>query len=231
MNRFSLGLGLIAAAVLAGCSGGSDANQGDLVSVGSSLVGAVRATAAKPDQTRGRVTVTRKLLDETPGEVLQVVPDSTGLQDFLFLVGRRTDDTPGQIEVWKSTDNAQLILRDGVLVGSKGLGGDIRSAQAQTTLAGFDGVGGGGERLFTVARLDGTADAIAFSCDVDQLGREVIQIVDQRVSTYHLRETCQHGQTRFTNEYWVETNGGRMRRSRQWGGPVFGYMSIERLKN
>ncbi len=114
---------------------------------------------------------------------------------------------------------------------TKGLGGDLRSADAIAALAGFDGKGGGGERLLVLDRLDGSAQTVAFACDMTQLGRETIQIVDQRVSTYHMREDCVFENASFTNEYWVETSGGRMRKSRQWVGPTFGYIDFVRLKN
>jgi len=230
MKHLKTGMVLIAALGLAACAGGGrEAARSPLLTAGSALVSTVKGarTAGPP---KGQVTVTRTLLDQTNGAVLQVVPANTGLQDFLRLVGRRDDPTPGKVEVWQASDKAQIILREGVLVGTKGLGGDMRSAEAQTVIAGFDGQGGGGERLITLDRMDGTAQTVPFSCDVTQLGRKVIQIVDQNVSTYHLREDCAFGKTRFSNEYWVETSTGKMRRSRQWAGPRFGYMAIDRLK-
>ncbi|WP_280322401.1 YjbF family lipoprotein [Sulfitobacter faviae] len=174
--------------------------------------------------------MTRALLDQTPGAVMQVVPENTGLQDFLRRVARRSDGTPGMVEVWQSTDQVQIVLREGVLVGTKGLGGDMRSAQAQTVIAALDGQGGGGERLITLARLDGTAQTVPFACDVTHLGPETIQIVDRRLSVRHLREHCVYGATTFTNDYWAETGTGKIRRSRQWAGPAFGYMAIDLLK-
>lgn len=161
---------------------------------------------------------------------MQVIPDTTKTQDFLRLIARRDDSYPGTVEVWQSSDNLQVILRNGVLVGTKGLGGDIRSTEAVTTFAGFDDQGGGGQRLITVDRTNGTAQTTAFACDMTQLGRETIQIVDQRVATYRMREECSYGQAGFTNEYWVETGSGKMRKSRQWAGPTLGYMDFLRLK-
>ncbi|APE42051.1 hypothetical protein BOO69_00465 [Sulfitobacter alexandrii] len=177
-----------------------------------------------------RIEVTRKQLDQTPGAVLQAIPDATQAQDFLRLIAQRDDSNPGTVEVWQSSDNLQVILRNGVLVGTKGLGGDIRSAEAATTFAGFDGQGGGGQRLITIDRTNGTAQTTAFSCDMTQLGRETLQIVDQRVPTYRMREICSYGLASFTNEYWVETGSGKMRKSRQWAGPTVGYIDFLRLK-
>lgn len=230
MMRRAKGLALIGACLaLAACSGGSGPRQDSTLTTFSKAAKTLYDTWGQPDPQP--VIVTRALLDQTPGQVMQAIPDRTGLQDFMRLVGQRRDDGPGTIEIWQSSDNAQFILRDGVLVGTKGLGGDMRSAQAGATLAGFDGQGGGGARLITLARGDGTAQAVAFACDMTQMGQETIQIVDQRVSTFRMQETCVYDGISITNEYWVETAGGRMRKSRQWAGPVFGYVALERLKN
>ncbi|MGC1498344.1 MAG: YjbF family lipoprotein [Sulfitobacter sp.] len=234
MKSLSISLILISSLALAACSGGNGktkGNGGALLQAGTSVLGAVKARRASKNNVPTRIVVTRKLLDETVGEVMQVIPDKTGLQDFMFLVGKRNDSYPGTVEVWKSSDNVHLILRDGVLIATKGLGGDMRSADASTAIAGFDGHGGGGERVMVLDRQDGSAQAVPFACDMTQLGRETIQIVDQRISTYRMREDCVYRNTKITNEYWVETSGGRMRKSRQWAGPVFGYVAFERLKN
>lgn len=229
MHRFCF-FALAAGVALAGCSGGTGSDN-TTVDAGRAVIGSLSsAVKVSRDGPRLEIDVTRAQLDSTPGAVLQAVPDITGAQDFLRLIARRDDSNPGTVEVWESSDNAQIILRDGVLVGTKGLGGDMRSAQAATTIAGFDGQGGGGQRRITLARLNGTAQTVSFACDMTQLGRETIRIVDQQVSTYRMREECSQGAARFTNEYWVETGSGKMRKSRQWAGPTFGYINLLRLK-
>ncbi|MFG6599509.1 MULTISPECIES: YjbF family lipoprotein [unclassified Sulfitobacter] len=231
MKRFATGLLLIASLTLTACAGGGrEEERSPLFSAGSTLFTILKDRTGPEAPPKGRVTVTRALLDQTPGAVMQVVPENTGLQDFLRRVARRSDGTPGMVEVWQSTDQLQIVLREGVLVGTKGLGGDMRSAQAQTVIAALDGQGGGGERLITLARLDGTAQTVPFACDVTHLGPETIQIVDRRLSVRHLREHCVYGATTFTNDYWAETGTGKIRRSRQWAGPAFGYMAIDLLK-
>ncbi len=233
MKHLSKGLILICGLILAGCSGGNIKGDNDsaLKQASDAVLGSVKSRIPGQKVEPKRTVVTRQLLDETPGEVMQAVPERTGLQDFLFLDAVRNDSYPGTIEVWRSTGRSHLVLRDGVLIGTKGLGGDLRSADARSTMAGFDGHGGGGEKLMVLDRLDGTALTIRFACDMTQLGRETIQIVDQRVSTYHMREDCVADDITVNNEYWVETSGGRMRKSRQWVGPVFGYVEFIRLKN
>ena len=194
MKHFATGLLLIASLTLSACAGGGrEEERSPLVSAGSTLFSILKDRTGPEAPAKGRVTVTRTLLDQTPGAVMQVVPENTGLQDFLKRVARRSDGTPGMVEVWQSTDRVQIVLREGVLVGTKGLGGDMRSAQAQTVIAALDGQGGGGERLITLARLDGA--------------------------------------TTFSNDYWAEVGTGKLRRSRQWAGPQFGYMAIDLLKD
>jgi len=232
MKHLATGLLLIASLALTGCAGGGrEAERSPLFSAGSTLFTILKARTGPEAPAKGKVTVTRALLDKTPGAVLQVVPEKTGLQDFLQRVAQRSDGTPGTVEVWQSSDQIQVILREGALVGTKGLGGDMRSAEAQTVIAARDGQGGGGERLITLARLDGTAQTVPFACDVTHLGSETIQIVDRRLSARHFREDCAYGETTFSNDYWVEAGTGKIRRSRQWAGPQFGYMAIDLLKD
>ncbi len=233
MMRFSIGTVLAFVLALSGCSGGQkDADKGVFLNAGAAMLEQAKARIKGGGKKApvGRVVITRALLDQTPGAVMEVIPDRSGLQDFLALIETRNDPYPGTVEVWKSTDNAQLIFRDGVLISTKGLGGEIRSASAQSAINGFDGQGGGGQREYTLDRLDGTAQRVEFACDVTQLGRETIRIVDRAVATYHLKETCVAGSARIENEYWVETGSGRVRKSRQWGGPVIGYFNLLRLQ-
>ncbi len=230
MNRWLLGAAI--GLVLAGCSGGGESDDRNLLTtVGSNLSQAVTAKRSSGAVRTGPVVVTRKLLDETPGEVLEMVPDSLGTQDFLLRLDARRDHTPGLIETWKSSDDALVTTRDGVVINTRGLGGNLRSSDVAAIVSAFDGQGGGGERRMVIARKDGIAETVSFACDVTQLGREVIQIVDQRVSTHRMREDCIYRGVRITNEYWAETAGGRLRKSRQWISPEFGYAAITRLKN
>ena len=229
MRRLRTAFSLFAAGfALVACSGGNGERQ---VGPFNQLADAARATYQEarrgPPQP---VVVTRALLDQTPGEVLQAIPDNSGLQDFLRLVARRTDDGPGTIEVWQSSDNAQVILRDGVLVGTRGLSGDMRSAEAGAALAGFDGTGGGGARRITLSRTDGASQTMEFACEMTQLGTETLQIVDRQYRTHRIQETCVFRDLAFTNDYWIDVGAPRMRKSRQWVGPYFGYVAFERLK-
>ena len=230
MNRIAVCLTLVGTLLVAACSE-QDGTGNLLVEAGRGVFDQVRNIGeAEPGPSTPKV-VTRQLLDATPGQVLEVIVEGSGQQDFLQLIATRDDGTPGRVEVWKSSDNGQVILREGVLVSTRGLGGDLQSSSAGATIAAFDGRGGGGERVMVFDRQDGTAQTVAFACDAAQLGAETIRIVDQRVPTYHIRETCVADRVRFINEYWVETAGGRMRQSRQWVGPTFGYVRMRRLKN
>jgi hypothetical protein len=232
MMRLAQGSLLAAALILAGCSGGRDSN-GDVdlsLTAGQAILDAIRTRGAG-EASGIAILPTRADLDATPGQILQVTPEGGVGPDFLQRIETRADDFGREVEVWQSSDKAYLILRGGVLVGTKGLGGDIRSAEAGAATSGFDGNGGGGERLVVIDRGDGKAQTVAFSCDMTQLGTEVIQIVDQRVTTRRMREDCTFGNAKFSNEYWVEPGRERVRKSRQWAGPTLGYFDMVLLKN
>lgn len=234
--RRAMAVCLLVAGVLSGCGGrigggGAEAPQPVLTQSASILTTGMARRGAQTQGPRAELRVTRALLDATPGEVLEVRNEKLGLRDFLRLIATRRDAYPGGIEVWRSSDEAQLVLRDGVLVGTRGFGGDLRSAEAGPVLRflrGGDGAGGG-SRLLVIDRLDGTAQRVRFSCVTELMGQERLRIVDRQIEARQVRETCQQGDTRFTNHYWVDRSTGRLRRSRQWAGPHIGYLHMVRL--
>ncbi|MFD2738307.1 YjbF family lipoprotein [Sulfitobacter aestuarii] len=232
MTGFARACALLAAAILAGCSsdGSQDREINALAVGGSAVLQTLQTGRPAKDAAKIRVEVTPALLAATPGAVLEVVPERLGLQDFLQRIEIRRDVTPGVVEVWKSSDDAHVILRDGVLVATKGFGGDLRSGEARTAVAGFDGEGGGGARLLVIDRLDGSAQNVHFSCEMVQLGRQDVTIAGQQIPTRRIRENCHYRDFSFTNDYWVEIGSGQLHQSRQWAGPHIGYLKLRRLK-
>jgi len=231
MTNLPIAFLCLCSVILAGCSSGrNETNQDLFLNTSGAIVDAVRSRRANTGPTID-IVPSRADLDATQGQVLQVRPENLGVSDFLRRIETRLDGFGSPVEVWQSSDNRLIILRGGVLVGTKGLGGDMRSADATPATNGFDGQGGGGERLVVIDKQDGTALSIPFACDMTQLGTEVIQIVDQRVTTRRIREECVYRGTSFTNDYWVEPGRKRVRKSRQWAGPENGYFDMTLLKN
>ena len=222
-----------AALVLAACSGTGTQQSESLPKVLKESVSA--AVKARREGPRPVVTVTPKMLADTKIAALQVNPEKLGGSDFLRRIARRNDSEYGTVEVWSSSDNAQIFLRNGVLVGTRGVGGDIISSAAPATIrAVSQAVSGAGNRLYRVDRGDNTVQDVTLGCRIDSLGPQQIVVVNQAFATIHLRETCTGGptgETAIVNNYWVQPGSGLVRKSRQWAGPIVGYFEMILLKN
>jgi len=109
-------------------------------------------------------------------------------------------------------DGISLTLKDGVLVGTRGLGFDLMSADVADVLPALSR---NGSEIVRIHRyLDGEDQIViqSFICDV-RGQREVV-------------ETCHGDGLKIENSY--QTNGsGRIVSSRQWISPEQGYVRLE----
>ena len=63
--------------------------------------------------------------------------------------------------------------------------------------------------------------------ETDSAGAEVVERV---YPTRRLQERCSDGKGgEVVNDYWVDLSGGRIRQSRQWAGPVIGYIRTRQV--
>jgi hypothetical protein len=226
----------VCAVVLAGLLASCGADQGEDTNLPLVLLGSAREIVAARRAGPPQVTVvTPEMLAQTTSAALQVNPEVKGGSDFLRRVAARDDSTAGRVEVWKSSDNAQIFLRDGIVVGTRGIGGDIIAANANVTVRAVNGgADGRGVRSYTVSDGDTTSTVYQFSCEIRNLGSEKISVVNLVFLTDHMREDCVGGpdgvQT-IRNDYWVHMPTGTVRKSRQWIGPRVGYFELLLLKN
>ncbi|KIN74313.1 YjbF family lipoprotein [Sulfitobacter guttiformis] len=226
-----VGAGVIAV-ILAACSSDQNSQASLPKLVFGSLVQTVNQRRAGPVQ---QIVPTQQQLDETNEPVLQINPEISGGSDFLRLRSSRRDSGLGVVQVWYSSDNAQIFLRDGVLIGTRGVGGDIISADADMTIKALRAQSQGtGVRTYVISDGDVTSTDYSFNCTVKSLGSENISVVNQVFITDRFRETCvggPNGDAVLNNEYWVQPSNGLIRKSRQWVGPRVGYFEIIVLKN
>jgi len=115
--------------------------------------------------------LTASQLAEIDQPVLQVNPEAFGGTDFLGLFSSRSDSDLGTVQVWQSTDKARLFLRNGVVVGTRGIGGDIISADADVTIKSLAaGVGRSGIRTYVISDGDVTTTEYKFQCTLEPAG-------------------------------------------------------------
>lgn len=230
MIPMRLVLGVVLAVGMAGCSSFEGPKGAGAV---LALPGQIKAEVARRRAgPQPPVTVTPGMLKATKQAALQVNPLNLGGSDFLKRVTRRQDGQRGTVEVWRTSANAQLFLRDGVLIGSRGLGGDILSSDVNVALQAFSqGGNGSGVRTYVISRGDHASGEVALQCTYQSLGAAKTQVVDLIYDTLHVRESCRGDKIRITNDYWIQPTSGIMRKSRQWAGPLVGYFEMILLKN
>ncbi len=223
---------ILLSCLLAACSSEDSNTQ----SFSKTVFGSVKEIAAsRREGPRQQTVVTPEMLAKTTTAALQVNPETRGGSDFLRRIATRDDSSNGTVEVWKSSDEAQIFLRNGIVVGTRGVGGDIIAADANVTVRSLKSrAAGSGVRSYTVSDGDVTATEYRLRCDLRNLGIEKISIVNLVVTTDHIREDCvggPSGDVVIQNNYWVQHGTGLVRKSRQWMGPRTGYFELILLKN
>lgn len=223
---------LLVAGLLAGCS----SSQGETESFSTQVFGSLKqAVTARREGPRQKTVVTPEMLAQTTTAALQVNPEVRGGSDFLRRVAARNDSSLGTVEIWNSSDNAQVFLRNGIVVGTRGVGGDIIVADANVTVRALQNrTGASGVRSYIISDGDVTTTEYQFRCDLRNLGAENISVVNLVFSTDHIRENCVGGPTGdavIRNDYWVQHATGLVRKSRQWIGPQTGYFEFVLLKD
>ena len=220
MRTRTVCLALCAGLILSACSGGTEtassqsSTLSEVVSVASNQRKAKRNPPVLP-------TLTRPLLDGLTVASLEVVAakrEQTAYRD-------------GNVTVWRTGGNSQLVLRDGVLIGTKGLGNDLASADASPALAAVRSRGSSsGQRVMYIRNDVNGVDRMSLSCEVRNMGAETLEIVERSFPTVHLREDCSNETGQITNHYWVDRRDSTVWKSRQWGGPKVGYLDMRLLK-
>ena len=182
-------------------------------------------------QTAGQVVAERRAGDSQPaapakseaeaaaealrvnqGPLIQAVFEGLGRTQIMAMTGQN-----GGLRTYMTPAEEALILRGGMLVGTRGLGHDLSVAEAQTEPLIRAGASGSGTRVMRYYTGDGLERPLQFSCTVGAGPRPGVTVED-----------CQGHGTSFQNSYMVQ--GGQIAVSRQWVGPNIGYITIQALR-
>ena len=164
------------------------------------------APARSPEQ------LAAEALRVNPGPLVLVGFERLGRNQVLAMTGQN-----GRMRTYMTPAEEAVILRDGMLVGTRGLGNDLSVAEPGTEALIRAGRAGRATRVMRYYAGDGQERPLSFDCSTGA-GPNAGVIV----------ENCAgHGIT-FQNSYLVQN--GQIPVSRQWVGPVLGHVTIQTLR-
>lgn len=189
-----------------------------LLTLGCLLLAACSQPAPDP-----RSAVSRPQLDAAGQPALFAELTALGSASLMRVKARSAD-----VVTWVTPEGVSLSFRDGVLIGSRGLGQDLISADVEKTLVAL-AQGDGGYYPKFHAYLDGENQTQfrTFQCLIADRIPETITIVQRTHATTRVEETCVSPGLDVTNRYWLRD--GVMWKSQQWVSPFAGYLLTERL--
>lgn len=213
----------LASTLLAGC--GNDPVSGDyrrpFQALLSRLVPGPSVTTLATLNQSGILTL-RRALEEDGQPIYLVAYGTLKYKNLMAPYGQN-----GTVQTWASQDYETISLRDGMLVATRGFGGDLMSS-AGPTMAQIRTARGTTQRQNYY--LDGADQPRVFqyTCVLAPAGDESIVILGKTHATRKVTETCSGNSTGFVNEYWFQ-GGTFLRQSRQLVAPETDTLLMQRV--
>ncbi|WEF23020.1 YjbF family lipoprotein [Paracoccus sp. S3-43] len=208
----------LAATLLAGLAGcGNDGRGlgpfGALVQTAGQVMAERRAEGQQPAAAaKSPQEAAAEALRINPGPLIQVGFENLDRTQVMAMTGQN-----GAMRTYMTPSEEAVILRNGMLVGTRGLGNDLSVAEPGTEGLIRAGASGSGTRVMRYLSGDGLERPLRFACTVGAGPRPGVIV-----------ESCQGHGASFQNSYMVQ--GGQIPVSRQWLGPVLGYVTIQTLR-
>jgi hypothetical protein len=164
----------------------------------------------------------RQALEEDGQPIYLVAYDSLKYKNLMAPYGQN-----GGVQTWASQEYESISLRGGMLVATRGFGGDLMSSNGPT-IAQIAAARGTTQRQNYY--LDGADQPRRFdyTCVLAAAGSESIVILAKTHATRKVTETCTGNSTGFVNEYWFDS-GTNLRQSRQLIAPETTTLLMQRV--
>ncbi|WP_299047642.1 YjbF family lipoprotein [uncultured Tateyamaria sp.] len=221
-------LALAAIVLLAGCSGGTD-TQGTQSAQFRTLYDAYRdgrRQAGTPPP-----AITREVIDSLTVPALEVTVENRNSTAFLVPFSERRDSGPGVVRTWRTGNDVQITLRDGVIAATRGIAFDVGSVDADAAVQAIQTRSPiSGKHTLYVKNGDNGIDEIALECEMRTVGHDDLVIVGRSFPVVHLQENCTGWKGVVAFDYWIDRRDATVWQSRQWSGPDLGYIRTRLLK-
>lgn len=211
----SVGLAMATVLGLAGCS--SNADQAKILRSFFTRGGAFQPTSQF-------IALAQK---GSPAYVVSVEKREGAFSTFL----RQTENAKGE-ETWISGDNLSLGMKDGMIIATRGFGGDMLAADAAQTAsllrAGREGVT---DRFITLINGEDHAETLSFKCRITSEGPIAVDLGTYTAQTDQFYETCRNGEFSFINIFLIERGSRDIVQSRQWVSDYTGTLAMRVIPN
>ena len=219
---------LMVTAALAGC--GSQRSSDEVSAIGSlrQAVGQMASGALGRDAPAAAPVSPEAMAAEAlrvnPGPLILVGLENMGSTQVLALVGEN-----GGMRTYMTKNEQAVILRGGMLVGTRGLGNDISVLEGESANALVRGRrAGDAPRPMRIYTGDGRETPMLLNCRIVPGAREGFTLA-RAPSGAAVSETCTVGGATIHNDYLVGASGS-VAASRQWSGPELGYITIQTIR-
>lgn len=215
---------------LAGCGSGTEQSTGT-VSIMRSVAAPVlsklpgRAPAKGPAKAPDVEGMAARALAANPNPLILAGIEAFGGVQVMALNG--SNDT---MRTYMTPSMQALILRNGLLVGTRGLGHDLSVAELNQVAPLILGRRAGeGTRTMRYLTGDAVERPLTVACKVAVGERKSVPFAGRSWSGATVAESCKGGGVRFTNTYLVGDNGTALV-SQQWIGPGMGSVTIQTIR-
>ncbi|HGG06707.1 MAG TPA: hypothetical protein ENK28_14705 [Aliiroseovarius sp.] len=219
-------LGLLSAGLLAACGNDPTMGAGSQVAVDfvKGIGGRIAAPAAAAQPAANAadpMALVNKALAATDGKVMLAAIES---RDVLAIMGVAAENHG--YETWLTADRQSLILKRGVLTGSRGLGEDLMASVSDGAIALITSRRNG-QATRSYQYLAGSGDTVSrtLSCQIAAAGEEQVSFGEINAKAKIMTEICSGDGLSIQNAYWVD-GSGRVVKSRQWLGEAIGYIAF-----
>lgn len=230
ITRTTSALALSLAFVLAGC--GNDISKTENVGIArttfkglAQLLPKFGKSDALPPPPIDQEAVALSALELNAGPVLLLGIEATGGVTAAGLVGEN-----GTMRTYNTPQKQSIILREGLIAGTRGFGNDVMSADVDAVSKLIHARSAGTAKR-TPRYLDGEGieRPLPLDCTVSLGEAKSYSFAGTDWETLQVAERCTAPNVDITNSYLV-TDTGQIALSRQWIAPGLGFVTLQTLR-
>lgn len=134
------------------------------------------------------------------------------------------------IRTYATPDQKAMLVKGGVVVGTRGFGDDLMSAKADEAIRLIRARAvGTAKRTYRYLDGEGIERPLPMTCSIAPGSSQALAFGGQRFATVQVAETCVSGPLSVGNAYWV-TGDGSIVMSHQWIGQTLGFADIQLIR-